>query len=80
MGKWSLKNSNHLYHLIIGIYAGLSSTILGAINVASALEGKDLQYNNWNLKSWDWIDWTWTVIGGILGQIIQLIILYKIIY
>lgn len=83
-----LKKSNRPYHLLIGFLSALFGTIIGAVEVACALEGKDCQHdpiNNgkkpwqWNFQSWDWLDFLATVLGGIVGQALQVLIIYLII-
>lgn len=63
-----LKESNRYKHLLGGIGIGIISntlycTLLSGIGIASALEFKDKQWGG----KWDWIDWTVTVIGTLLG-------------
>lgn len=58
--------------MIYAIPAGLILTILFVLGIASGMEFKDKAYGN----KWDWLDWIATIIGGIIGQSIQLIIIY----
>ena len=67
--------SNRDLHFFYAIPIGLLLTILCVIGLASGLEYKDKLYGN----KWDWIDWIMTVLGGLVGQIIQLLIIYLII-
>lgn len=74
-----LKQSNRGKHLIggIAIGAGADSVYCAAyagIGVASALELKD---KLWGGK-WDWIDWSLTVAGVVIGQTIRQFITYQI--
>lgn len=69
--KW-IQESNRYKHLIYAIPAGLIFTILFVLGIASGMEFKDKAYGN----KWDWLDWIATIIGGIIGQSIQLIIIY----
>jgi hypothetical protein len=39
------------------------------------MEFKDKQWGG----KWDWIDWTMTMLGSFIGQLIQLLIIYLII-
>lgn len=71
--KW-LKESNRDKHLLYAIPAGLLGTILVVLGLASGMEYKDKLYGN----KWDWLDWAATMIGGTIGQIIQLAIIYLI--
>ena len=45
------------------------------IGVASGLEYKDYLYGN----KWDWLDWIATLIGGLVGQVLQLLFIYLIL-
>lgn len=63
--------SNRWKHFLGGIAVGLVLTILGAIGIASGMEFKDKQSGG----KWDWWDWSFTVLGGIIGNIIQLMII-----
>ena len=67
------KKSNRWKHFVGGIGIGLFSNDLYCaaycgIGVASALEFKDKQGGG----SWDWIDWTLTIIGVSIGFLIRL--------
>lgn len=66
--------SNRDKHFIYAIPIGLIFTILCVLGVASGMEFKDKLYGN----KWDWLDWIFTIFGGIIGQILQIIILYLI--
>ena len=68
--KW-LKKSNRIKHLLYAIPIGLVFTILAVIGCAFGMEFKDKQYGN----KFDWLDITATLIGGIIGQVIQIIII-----
>jgi hypothetical protein len=46
-------------------------TILCVLGVASALEFKDKQWGG----RWDWKDWWCTMLGGVTGQLIQVIVI-----
>lgn len=70
-----LTESNRQDHFLYAIPIALVLTILCAIGVASGMEFKDKQYGN----KWDWLDWLATVLGGLVGQIIQLVILLCLI-
>lgn len=70
-----LNESNRKKHFLYAIPLGLVFTILCVLGTASALEFKDTQYGN----KWDWLDWIATMLGGIIGQIVQLFIIYLII-
>lgn len=66
-----LKESDRPKHFLYAIPIGLVFTILCVLGVASGLEFKDKEYGN----QWDWLDWTATILGGIVGQLIQIIII-----
>lgn len=63
-----LQESNRQKHLLYAIPIGLLFTILCVIGVASGMEFKDKQYEG----KWDWLDWIATIIGGIVGQVLQI--------
>ena len=66
-----LKESNRQKHFLYAIPIGLVFTILCVLGVASGLEFKDKQYGN----QWDWLDWIATMFGGLVGQLLQIIII-----
>lgn len=72
--KW-LNESNRIQHLKYAIPVAIVFTILCVLGLATGLEYKDKLYGN----KFDWLDWTATMIGGIVGQIIQLIFIYTIL-
>lgn len=82
-----ITESNRQYHLFIGIASALIGTVIGAILVAAAMEGKDCQSDpwnegivpwKWNWRKWDWLDFLATIVGGLVGQGLQLIIVHYI--
>lgn len=67
--------SNRRKHFIGGVVCGACLTVLFAAGVASGMEWKD-----WSSGGvFDWKDWWATVIGGIMGQAVQLGIIYLLI-
>ena len=72
--KW-LKESNRIKHLFYAIPIGLVFTILAVLGCALGMEFKDRQYGN----SFDWLDIAATMIGGAIGQILQIILIMLII-
>lgn len=66
-----LKESNREKHLLYAIPIGLMLTILTVIGCAFGMEFKDKQHGG----MFDWLDIAATLIGGLIGQIIQIIIL-----
>ena len=72
-----LTESNRQKHFLYAIPIGFLFTILCVLGLASGLEFKDKQYGN----QWDWLDWSATMLGGLVGQLIQILIIYcNIIY
>lgn len=69
--NWLLE-SNRLKHLLFAIPCGLLLTILFVLGLAIGMEFKDKQYGN----EFDWIDIAATMIGGTIGQIIILLIIF----
>ena len=72
--KW-LKESNRIEHLFYAILIGLVFTILAVLGCAFGMEFKDRQYGN----SFDWLDIAATMIGGAVGQVLQIILIMLII-
>ena len=66
-----LKESNRQKHFLYAIPIGFLFTILCILGVASGLEFKDKQYGN----QWDWLDWLATILGGMVGQLLQILII-----
>ena len=66
-----LKESNRQKHFLYAIPIGLVFTILCVLGIASGLEFKDKEYGN----QWDWLDWIATILGGLVGQLIQIIMI-----
>lgn len=54
-------------HLKYAILPGVLFTILFVAGLATGMEFKDKQHGG----KWDWLDWIATMIGGIIGQAIQ---------
>ena len=69
--KW-LKQSNRPKHLLYAIPIGFIFTILAVLGCAFGMEFKDKQYGG----KFDWLDIVATMIGGLIGQALQLIIIY----
>lgn len=70
-----LKESNRSKHFIYAIPTAVMGTILFTIGLAIGMEFKDKQYGN----TFDWLDVLATVLGGLVGQLIQIIIILDII-
>ena len=71
-----ITESNRWKHLIGGFVLGLALTFLCALGCAGGMEFKDRQWGG----SWDWLDFVATVLGGIIGQGLQILIIYAILY
>jgi hypothetical protein len=72
--KWILE-SNRWKHLIGGCILGLLLTILCAIGCAGGMEFKDKQLGG----QWDWLGFLATILGGLIGQGLQILIIYLIV-
>lgn len=70
-----LKESNRPEHLLYAIPIGLVFTILAVIGCAFGMEFKDREYGN----KFDWLDIAATMIGGAIGQLLQIIIILIIL-
>ena len=84
-----LTESNRWKHLVLGIPEGFLLTILFAMGCATGMEVKDCHYDHsntnkpiykWTFRNWDWWDWTFTVIGGLIGQALQILVVYLIFF
>lgn len=80
--------SNRWKHFVCAIPEGLLFTVIFAVGCATGMEIKDCHYdkNNanlpiykWNFRNWDWLDWTSTLLGGLVGQVLA-IILYLLFF
>lgn len=70
-----IKESNRPKHLLYAIPIGLIFTILAVIGCAFGMEFKDREYGN----KFDWLDIAATMIGGAIGQLLQIIIILIIL-
>lgn len=64
--------SNRPKHFIGGFISALIGTILFTTGLAIGMEFKDKMYGN----KFDWLDLLATEIGGLIGQLLQLGLLY----
>ena len=71
---WLLK-SNRKRHLLYAITAAFIGTILYSTGLAFGMEFKDKQYGG----KFDWLDIAATMIGGAIGQLLQIIIILIIL-
>ena len=70
-----LKESNRQKHLLYAIPIGLVFTILAVLGCAFGMEFKDKEYGG----KFDWLDISATMIGGAIGQLLQIIIILIIL-
>ena len=70
-----LKESNRQKHLLYAIPIGLVFTILAVLGWAFRMEFKDKEYGD----KFDWLDVAATMIGGAIGQLLQIIIILIIL-
>lgn len=71
---WLLE-SNRLKHFLYAIPIGFLLTILCVLGLASGMEFKD----KLQAGGWDWLDWIATMLGGLIGQILMIIVVFIII-
>lgn len=69
-----LKESNRPKHLLYAIPIGLVFTILAVLGCAFGMEFKDKQYGN----KFDWLDIAATMIGGVIGQVLQIVVIFAV--
>lgn len=67
--------SNRQKHFVYAIPVGYVFTILCVLGLATGMEFKD---KLWGGK-YDWIDWIATMLGGLIGQALQILTIYLII-
>lgn len=70
-----LKESNRQKHLLYAIPIGLVFTILAVLGCAIGMEFKDKEYGD----KFDWLNIAATMIGGAIGQLLQIIIILIIL-
>lgn len=67
-----LKESNRTKHMVYAIPCAFLLTILFAAGLAAGMEFKDKAYGG----KWDWLDILATILGGMIGQILQVIVVF----
>lgn len=70
-----LTESNRLKHFLYAIPCAYVGTIMIVVGLAAGMEFKDRVYGN----SWDWLDFIATVLGGLVGQVLQVLTILLII-
>lgn len=70
-----INESDRPKHLLYAIPIGLVFTILAVLGCAFGMEFKDREYGN----KFDWLDIAATMIGGAIGQLLQIIIILIIL-
>ena len=71
---WILE-SNRNKHFVYAIPCAFFLTILFVLGIASGMEFKDKIYGG----KWDWLDWIAIVLGGLLGQFLQILLIWLIL-
>ena len=71
--SWITK-SNRLKHLIFAIPCAFLLTFLFVLGLGVGMEFKDKMWGG----KWDWLDLTATCIGGVIGQILQIVLIWLI--
>jgi len=69
-----ITESHHMEHFKYAIPIGYAFTILCVLGVATGMEFKDKQWGG----KWDWIDWLFTMAGGMIGQALQILTIWGI--
>lgn len=64
--------SNRDKHFLYAIPCGLLFGLLFVMGLASGMEFKDKQHGG----EWDWLDWTATVIGGLIGHASRILLIW----
>lgn len=70
-----LTESNRQKHFLYAIPCALLLTLLFVGGLAVGMEFKDRA----NGGEWDWLDLLATLLGGVVGQVLQLVILWLIL-
>lgn len=70
-----IRESNRDKHLLYAIPIGFVFTILAVIGCAFGMEFKDKQWGG----KFDWLDLVATLIGGAIGQALQILLIVLIL-
>lgn len=68
--------SNRYKHFFFAIPIGFVFSVICVIGVACGMEFKDKEHGG----EWDWLDLMATILGGIVGQILQLVVISFFIF
>lgn len=79
-----ITESNRQWHFLGALGLSLLFTFFCGLGAAIGMEFKDVQHQNPGLKpcqyddwtSWDWLDFLATVLGSLVGQIIQAVLIW----
>ena len=78
--------SNRWKHFVLAIPFSFIFTLLCAIGLAVGMEFKDCYYANgdtpilkWNWSNFDWLDFLATILGGVVGQLLQILLIILIL-
>lgn len=69
-----IKESNRMKHFGYAIPCASLLTILFVAGLAAGMEFKDKFYGG----KWDWLDLIATLLGGLLGQMLQMLVIYLV--
>lgn len=80
--QW-LRESNRWKHLVGILVVSFFGTLLMGVGCIGGMEFKDVHHYNgdhvpfrkWDLSAWDWLDILAGIIGGIVGQALQLAVI-----
>lgn len=67
--------SNRWKHFAYAIPVAMVFTFLCALGCAAGMEFKDKEWGG----QWDWLDFAFTLLGGLVGQGIQALVLYLVL-
>lgn len=70
-----LTESNRMKHFLCAMPIGFVFTILAVLGCATGMEFKDRQWGG----KWDWLDWLATMLGGLIGQVLQGLVIFVFI-
>lgn len=69
--------SNRWKHFVGGAVLALFGTFFCSLGAAGGMEFKDVQWSG-SWKNWDWLDFLATILGGLLGEGLQILIIWQI--